>query len=159
MNSDERERLKRIRERRGEAKRLAWMDHPPQPTWRDIDFLLSQLNSQAADGEVAIGYSAALKFVNAWLWNPPDFGSADRSTDQTPWHEPYKQDAAQMVVAAHNRAATRMRGLCVEKVKEKRGMFLPLSLVGDPYQRGLVEGLETAIRAIQSLTLDQVEEK
>ena len=39
------ERLKQIRERRSEAAKRAWMDHPPQPTWKDIDFLLSLLDS------------------------------------------------------------------------------------------------------------------
>lgn len=115
------------------------------------DRIVALLNSQTG-GQVALSYSAALKFVNDWLWNPPSFGSAERSTDQMPWHDPYKQDAAQMVIAASNRVATRMRDICIAKVRELAAHYDGLATTEYDQPAAIASVLRKLAHALESVT-------
>lgn len=47
------QRIEQIRERRAYAAKRSWMDHSPQPTWDDIDDLLSLVKSQEVSAGIA----------------------------------------------------------------------------------------------------------
>lgn len=148
MNSDERdERLKQIRERwaRTTFPDQVFTSHVKQ----DIDFLLSLLDSYATlPRPVHRNYECMTTVTDETLWCPTCACRAE-------------------YLRGHKTAATIMRDLCVEKVKvmgqqwqeqrlrEKRDLMEHAAMMCGTKTEAAYE----ITRILESLTLDQVEEK
>lgn len=150
MTPEQKQQLERIREQRAEAAKRSWMDHPPQPTWRDIDFLLSLVKSQEAGDDIsafnrhlAERHEELAAFVRQECSKAVDLIEQYTRPDFYMWllhdyagqkSDPYKRAAeakqvlqgllaskpSERSAAVANDAAASMRSACVEKVKALR---------------------------------------
>lgn len=103
MNSEQQERLSKLRARKDEAISAAIDNYEfrPLPTWGDIDFLLSLVDSlEARNNEELKSWQRVAERLEQE--KAPDF------------YERYNLKLSQ----ASEHAATSMRSACIEKVKE-----------------------------------------
>lgn len=141
MSSEKRERLKQIRERHHQQ--------PPSTAivveWKDIDFLLAQLDSQAnLDFAIIKGEMVTVSDCPECRTRFPVFTVSSQL----------------LCNDCRTATATAMRDKCVEKVNELIEQWAdPDSDLGDEVSGFRIDAANDIIEELQSLTLDQVEEK
>ena len=153
MNSEEREGLKQIRERQEHNKSTVndYEGHVPkwlQTAYSDIDFLLSLIDSQAADYTRPAGWQDAMQ-------------RADPRKVFITFDTRENAEAFMRGLQPTTDAATRMRDLCVQKVKAMAEVWLGESRAEsyDPRSNELYErcvAARSVVKELESLTLEQV---
>lgn len=161
MNEDQKQRLKEVRITRGTGV-LPW-SHLSSPQYRfevardTIDFLLSLIDSEAANGSPEDDYELVEKMNDAAESLVRDWYCDSQHREEL------VDEIAVTLTAAHRRAeanaAAAMRDLCVEKVKETAQHYDGLAATEYDQPAAIASVLRKMAYTLESLTLDQVEQK